>query len=71
MTTRLVSSTFKKFLGLMIGVVATTATFAENSKIDATTLTVIGYHEITDHKDALIPTNAPIRPSPPKYSPAT
>ena len=58
MTTRLVSSTFKKFLGLMIGVVATTATFAENSKIDATTLTVIGYHEITDHKDALIPSYA-------------
>ena len=42
----------------MIGVVATTATFAENSKIDATTLTVIGYHEITDHKDALIPSYA-------------
>ena len=58
MTTRLVSSTFNKFLGLMIGVVATTATFAENSKIDATTLTVIGYHEITDHKDALIPSYA-------------
>ena len=58
MTTRLVSSTFKKFLGLIIGVVATTATFAENSKIDATTLTVIGYHEITDHKDALIPSYA-------------
>jgi hypothetical protein len=29
--------------------------FAENSKIDATTLTVIGYHEITDTKNALIP----------------
>lgn len=58
MTTRLVSSTFKKFLGLMIGVITTTATFAENSKIDATTLTVIGYHEITDHKDALIPSYA-------------
>lgn len=42
----------------MIGLVANTATFAENSKIDATTLTVIGYHEITDHKDALIPSYA-------------
>lgn len=42
----------------MIGLVAHTATFAENSKIDATTLTVIGYHEITDHKDALIPSYA-------------
>ncbi len=42
----------------MIGVITTTATFAENSKIDATTLTVIGYHEITDHKDALIPSYA-------------
>lgn len=58
MTTRLVSSTLKTFLGLMIGLVANTATFAENSKIDATTLTVIGYHEITDHKDALIPSYA-------------
>lgn len=58
MTTRLVSPTLKAFLGLMIGLVATTATFAENSKIDATTLTVIGYHEITDHKDALIPSYA-------------
>lgn len=58
MTTRLVSPTLKTFLGLMIGLVANTATFAENSKIDATTLTVIGYHEITDHKDALIPSYA-------------
>ena len=58
MTTRLVSPTLKTFLGLMIGLVANTATFAENSKIDATTLTVIGYHEITEHKDALIPSYA-------------
>nr|WP_236766797.1 poly-beta-1,6-N-acetyl-D-glucosamine N-deacetylase PgaB [Acinetobacter junii] len=35
-----------------------TATFAANPKIDATTLTVIGYHEITDEKDALIPSYA-------------
>nr|WP_252717661.1 poly-beta-1,6-N-acetyl-D-glucosamine N-deacetylase PgaB [Acinetobacter junii] len=34
------------------------ATFAANPKIDATTLTVIGYHEITDEKDALIPSYA-------------
>jgi hypothetical protein len=34
MTTRLVSPTLKTFLGLMIGLVANTATFAENSKID-------------------------------------
>ena len=58
MTTRLVSPTLKIFLGLVFGVVATTTTFAENPKIDATTLTVIGYHEITAHKDALIPSYA-------------
>ncbi|WP_286687417.1 poly-beta-1,6-N-acetyl-D-glucosamine N-deacetylase PgaB [Acinetobacter sp. GWC1_38_13] len=34
------------------------ATFAANPKIDATTLMVIGYHEITDEKDALIPSYA-------------
>ena len=39
----------------MVGVVASTTTFAAKPKIDATTLTVIGYHEITDRKDALIP----------------
>jgi len=58
MTTRLVSPTLKTFLGLVFGVVASTTTFAANPKIDATTLTVIGYHEITDRKDALIPSYA-------------
>lgn len=55
MTTRLVSPTLNAFLGLVFGVVASTTTFAAKPKIDATTLTVIGYHEITDRKDALIP----------------
>ena len=58
MTTRLVSPTLKTFFGLVLGVVATTPIFAANPKIDATTLTVIGYHEITEHKDALIPSYA-------------
>ena len=58
MTTRLVSPTLKTFFGLVFGVVATTPIFAANPKIDATTLTVIGYHEITEHKDALIPSYA-------------
>ena len=59
MTTRLVSPTLKTFFGLVLGVVATTI-FAANPKpkTDATTLTVIGYHEITAHKDALIPSYA-------------
>ena len=40
----------------MIGLVAIQQLLQKNSKIDATTLTVIGYHEIIrDHKDALIP----------------
>ncbi|UUM29025.1 poly-beta-1,6-N-acetyl-D-glucosamine N-deacetylase PgaB [Acinetobacter colistiniresistens] len=58
MTTRFVSPTLKVFLGLVFGVVACSTTVAANSQIDATTLTVIGYHEITDRKDALIPSYA-------------
>ncbi|WP_436661040.1 poly-beta-1,6-N-acetyl-D-glucosamine N-deacetylase PgaB [Acinetobacter sp. P1(2025)] len=49
------SPALKCFLGLVVGMLCNAATFAANPKIDATTLTVIGYHEITDEKDALIP----------------
>ena len=52
------SPALKCFLGLVVGMLCNTATFAANPKIDATTLTVIGYHEITDEKDALIPSYA-------------
>ena len=59
MTTRLVSPTLTTFLTLILGTVATTGfAAAPKPKIDATTLTVIGYHEITDRKDALIPSYA-------------
>lgn len=58
MTTRFVSPTLKVFLCLVFGVVACSTAVAANSQIDATTLTVIGYHEITDRKDALIPSYA-------------
>ena len=52
------SPALKCFLGLVVGMLCNAATFAANPKIDATTLTVIGYHEITDEKDALIPSYA-------------
>ncbi|HAV56947.1 MAG: poly-beta-1,6-N-acetyl-D-glucosamine N-deacetylase PgaB [Acinetobacter sp. GWC1_38_13] len=52
------SPALKCFLGLVVGMLCNAATFAANPKIDATTLMVIGYHEITDEKDALIPSYA-------------
>ncbi|ENW04397.1 poly-beta-1,6-N-acetyl-D-glucosamine N-deacetylase PgaB [Acinetobacter beijerinckii] len=58
MSSRLVSPTIKNLLGLVFAVATSMATFAASPKIDASTLTVIGYHEIIDRKDALIPSYA-------------
>lgn len=55
MPTGIVSSTYKLIIGLVVGVAANTTLLAATPKIDATALTIIGYHEITDRKDALIP----------------
>ncbi|MFG0589320.1 poly-beta-1,6-N-acetyl-D-glucosamine N-deacetylase PgaB [Acinetobacter sp. YQ_14] len=54
MPTGIVSSTYKLIIGLVVGVAANTTLLAATPKIDATALTIIGYHEITDRKDALI-----------------
>jgi biofilm PGA synthesis lipoprotein PgaB len=51
-------SDHKKFIGSCIRCSDIYATFAASPKIDASTLTVIGYHEIIDRKDALIPSYA-------------
>lgn len=58
MPTGIVSSTYKLIIGLVVGVAANTTLLAATPKIDATALTIIGYHEITDRKDALIPSYA-------------
>ncbi|ENV37653.1 poly-beta-1,6-N-acetyl-D-glucosamine N-deacetylase PgaB [Acinetobacter venetianus RAG-1 = CIP 110063] len=58
MLTGIVSSTYKLIIGLVVGVAANTTLLAATPKIDATALTIIGYHEITDRKDALIPSYA-------------
>ncbi|MGR0304899.1 poly-beta-1,6-N-acetyl-D-glucosamine N-deacetylase PgaB [Acinetobacter beijerinckii] len=58
MSSRLVSPTIKNLLGLVFAVATSMTTFAASPKIDASTLTVIGYHEIIDRKDALIPSYA-------------
>ncbi|MFW1951234.1 poly-beta-1,6-N-acetyl-D-glucosamine N-deacetylase PgaB [Acinetobacter beijerinckii] len=58
MSSRLVSPTIKNLLGLIFAVATSMTTFAASPKIDASTLTVIGYHEIIDRKDALIPSYA-------------
>jgi biofilm PGA synthesis lipoprotein PgaB len=58
MPTGIVSSTYKLIIGLVVGIAANTTLLAATPKIDATALTIIGYHEITDRKDALIPSYA-------------
>ncbi len=58
MPTGIVSSTYRLIIGLVVGVAANTTLLAATPKIDATALTIIGYHEITDRKDALIPSYA-------------
>lgn len=58
MPTGIVSSTYKLITGLVVGIAANTTLLAATPKIDATALTIIGYHEITDRKDALIPSYA-------------
>lgn len=58
MSSRLVSPTIKNLLGLVFAVATSMTTIAASPKIDASTLTVIGYHEIIDRKDALIPSYA-------------
>ena len=55
MTVRLISPIFKIGMGSVFALLASTLTFAATPKIDETTLTVLGYHEVTDRKDALIP----------------
>ncbi|RZG80779.1 poly-beta-1,6-N-acetyl-D-glucosamine N-deacetylase PgaB [Acinetobacter venetianus] len=58
MPTGIVSSNYKLIIGLVVGIAANTTLLAATPKIDATALTIIGYHEITDRKDALIPSYA-------------
>ncbi len=58
MPTGIVSSTYKLIIGLVVGIAANTTLLAATPKIDATALTIIGYHEITDRNDALIPSYA-------------
>ncbi|KXZ69154.1 poly-beta-1,6-N-acetyl-D-glucosamine N-deacetylase PgaB [Acinetobacter venetianus] len=58
MPTGIVSSIYKLIIGLVVGIAANTTLLAATPKIDATALTIIGYHEITDRKDALIPSYA-------------
>lgn len=58
MPTGIVSSIYKLIIGLVVGITANTTLLAATPKIDATALTIIGYHEITDRKDALIPSYA-------------
>lgn len=58
MIPRFVSPAAKMLLTALMSSVMATTVLAESPKVDETALTIIGYHEITDHRDALIPSYA-------------
>jgi biofilm PGA synthesis lipoprotein PgaB len=58
MLTRFASPLLPLCLAVLSAFSATLSTAVEPTKIDPSTLTIIGYHEITDSKDALIPAYA-------------
>ena len=55
MLARFASPWFPLSLGLICSLSASFSMAAEPPKVDPSTLTIIGYHEITDQKNALIP----------------
>jgi biofilm PGA synthesis lipoprotein PgaB len=55
MPARFLSPWFPLSLGLLCSLSASFSMAAEPLKVDPSTLTIIGYHEITDQKNALIP----------------
>ena len=55
MLARFASPLLSLSFGLFSTLVATVTLAAEPPKVDPSTLTIIGYHEITDQKNALIP----------------